>query len=165
MRRLRKARGYARFFCSGEYGDENKRPHFHAVLFGVGFYDGVSLGKSESGFRIFSSDALSRLWPSGISSFGSVTFESAAYVARYVVKKVNGVKLVTGWHPYMRVDEYGYDREVRPEFARLSLKPGIGEKWLNKFWSDVFPQGKVVMRDKESNAPRYYSVRRRLMLR
>lgn len=156
MRRVVYARGYARFFCAGEYGEDRGRPHFHAVLFGVGFHDGVSLGKSESGFRVYGSDDLSRMWPHGHSSFGSVTFESAAYVARYVTKKVDGVRLVTGWHPYMRVGPDGYEMEVRPEFARMSLRPGIGARWLEKFWTDVFPASKVVSRGFVANAPRYY---------
>lgn len=144
MRRLRKERGYARFFCCGEYGEEGGRPHFHAVLFGVSFSDRASLGKGDSGFRVFRSDELSELWPAGFASVGDVTFESAAYVARYVVKKVTGDEAAA---------HYG-DRT--PEFARMSLKPGIGARWLEKFWSDVFPSGKVVARGFVSNAPRFY---------
>lgn len=156
MRKVRKEYGYARFFAAGEYGELGLRPHFHAVLFGVGFHDGVSLGKGESGFKLFSSDALSALWSHGMASFGSVTFESAAYVARYVTKKVDGVRQLTGWHPYTRVGADGYEMEVRPEFAKMSLRPGIGARWLDKYWCDVWPHGKVVSRGHVSTAPRYY---------
>lgn len=144
MRRLRKARGYARFFCCGEYGEENGRPHFHAVLFGVGFHDGQYIGKSESGCKLYRSESLSELWKLGHASYGTVTFESAAYCARYVFKKITGDGAVA---------HYG---DKVPEFARMSLRPGIGARWLNKFWTDVFPGGKVVSRDFVSNAPRYY---------
>lgn len=144
MRRLRKARGYARFFCAGEYGEENARPHYHAVLFGVSFGDGVYLGKSPAGFRLYRSDELSALWKLGHCSYGDVTFNSAAYVARYVMKKVTG-----------DASEAHYAGRM-PEFCRMSLKPGIGERWLDKYWSDVFPQGKVVSRGHLANAPRYY---------
>lgn len=144
MRRLRKERGYARFFACGEYGEEGGRPHFHAVLFGVRFDDGEYLGKSGSGSKLYRSVALSELWPHGYASYGSVTFESAAYVARYVVKKVTGDGA-----------DAHYAGRV-PEFARMSLRPGIGARWLEKYWSDVFPEGKVVSRDHVSNAPRYY---------
>jgi len=144
MRRLRKARGNSRFFCAGEYGELKARPHFHAVLFGVGFDDGEYLGKSDAGFKLYCSDALSELWPLGFASYGSVTFESAAYVARYVVKKVTG-----------ELADFHYAGRV-PEFARMSLRPGIGQSWLEKYWSDVFPSGKVVSRGFVANAPRYY---------
>lgn len=147
MRRLRKARGYARFFCSGEYGDERGRPHFHAVLFGVRFEDGRYIGKSPAGFKLYESADLLSLWRLGHCSVGSVTFESAAYVARYVVKKVTGEAAA---------EHYG---GRRPEFAEMSRRPGIGSMWLDKFWTDVFPSGKVVVRDVESNAPRFYRKR------
>lgn len=144
MRRLRKQRGYARFFACGEYGEMGGRPHFHAVLFGVRFGDAEYLGKGESGAKLYRSAELSSLWPLGHASVGEVTFESAAYVARYVVKKVTGAGAVAY-----------YGGRV-PEFARMSLRPGIGARWLRKFWSDVFPEGKVVSRGHVANAPRYY---------
>lgn len=145
MRRLRKARGRCRFYCGGEYGAEGGRPHFHAVLFGVGWPDQVYLGKSPAGFRLFRSDQLSKLWSKGYASVGAVTFESAAYVARYVMKKVTGDGAA---------EHYG---SKVPEFCRMSLKPGIGEPWLRKFGgSDVFPDGRVVLNGVQSFAPRYY---------
>lgn len=143
MRRLRRTE-QVRFFMSGEYGEQYARPHFHAILFGLALEKDEYLGKSESGFRIYRSDALSELWPLGFSSFGDVTFESAAYVARYVVKKVTG-----------DLAEAHYAGR-KPEFAQMSRKPGIGSTWLDKYWSDVFPQSKVVVRGVESNAPRFY---------
>lgn len=88
MKRLVKARGSCRFFCGGEYGEAGGRPHFHAVLFGVSFEDSRYLGKSPAGFKLYRSDALSELWKLGFSSVGAVSFESAAYVARYAVKKL-----------------------------------------------------------------------------
>nr|UQB76409.1 replication associated protein [Flumine microvirus 20] len=132
------------FFCAGEYGEERGRPHFHAVLFGVSFPDGCYRSKSPAGFKVYESLELSDLWKLGHCGFGDVTFESAAYVARYVVKKVTGPGAE---------DFYG-DR--KPEFARMSLKPGIGANWLDKFWSDVFPAGQVVSRGHVGNAPRFY---------
>lgn len=144
MRRLRRERGYARFFCCGEYGEEGGRPHFHAVLFGVSFSDGALVGKSESGFRVYRSDELSALWKLGFASFGAVTFESAGYCARYVVKKVTGEGA-----------DAHYEGK-KPEFARMSLRPGIGARWLDKYFSDVFPDGKVVSRGHLANAPRFY---------
>jgi len=38
----------------------------------------------------------------------------------------------------------------------MSLKPGIGRTWLEKYWTDVFPHGKVVVNGKEWKSPRYY---------
>ena len=144
MRRLRKERGYARFFMSGEYGEQGGRPHYHAALFGVRFGDACNGRAGDSGFKVYESMELSSLWREGFCSVGDLSFESAAYVARYVVKKVTG-----------EAAESHYGGRV-PEFARMSLKPGIGARWLEKFWSDVFPSGKVVSRGFVANAPRFY---------
>lgn len=143
MKRLRRTRKGVRFFCAGEYGDELGRPHFHACLFNCGFSDGV-LFSNRGGQKLFTSVELDGLWKLGFASFGSVTFESAAYVARYVMKKVTGD---------MAAEHYG-DR--LPEFCHMSLKPGIGARWLEKYRGDVFPAGKVVVNGVECKPPKFY---------
>ena len=91
MKRLRKKfRGKRiRFYMCGEYGEQFARPHFHACIFGLDFEDKV-LFSSSGGNKLWTSATLDALWPFGFSSIGEVTFESAAYVARYCLKKVNG---------------------------------------------------------------------------
>ena len=42
------------------------------------------------------------------------------------------------------------------EFNHMSLNPAIGKRWLEKFFSDVYPEGKVVVNGVKVNAPRYY---------
>lgn len=145
IRRAVRELGPTRYFMGGEYGERGGRPHFHAVLFGQHFGSGRVVGKSSAGFHVFQSDALSELWPLGFASYGEVTFESAAYVARYCMKKVTGDAAAA---------HYG-DRH--PEYCRMSLKPGIGSSWFDKYGgTDVRPRGKVVVNGVECNAPRYY---------
>lgn len=161
MKRLRKvAEPGLRFFMCGEYGGEHARPHFHACLFGHDFRDKVLFRRTQ-GAALYRSAVLEKLWPHGFSTIGAVTFESAAYVARYVLKKVNGDAAVMH---YGSVDtETGEVVKRCPEFCRMSLgrRPGegIGGPWLQKFWSDVFPRGKVVVNGEERNSPRYYDKR------
>lgn len=92
MKRLRKAFEplKIRFYAGGEYGEGTSRPHFHACLFGLHFHDRKYFKRTSAGERIYTSDILSRLWPYGHSSVGNVTFQSAAYIARYCVAKVTG---------------------------------------------------------------------------
>lgn len=131
MYRVRQKLGPTRFFACGEYGEENLRPHFHALLFGQTFNDGIECGKN-----ICSSKILDSLWKNGFSSFGNVSYDSAAYVAGYTVKKVNGPK--ADLH-YKRVDiETGELVDCVPEFGRMSLKPGIGYTWFQKYWREVY---------------------------
>ena len=160
MKRLRKefSGKRVRFFMCGEYGEQFDRPHFHACVFGVDFDDKVLIrGERGSVDALYRSGRLERLWPFGFSSIGRVTFESAAYVARYCVKKVNGD---LAKDHYSMVDlETGEIYEKTPEFAHMSLKPGIGALWLEKFQSDVYPRDYVVVRGHESKPPRYYDAR------
>lgn len=91
MKRLRKYAGVRlRFYMGGEYGEQLSRPHYHACIFGYDFPDKIYYKKTSSGERIHTSKILQKLWPYGLSSVGNVTFESAAYIARYCVQKVTG---------------------------------------------------------------------------
>jgi len=142
-----------RFFHCGEYGEKYERPHYHAVIFGFDFPDKVEFHPwdakrakrlRDAGMKVYWSEYLARLWPFGTHEIGTVTFESAAYVARYITKKVTGEN-AAGW--------YG-DR--RPEYTTMSRRPGIGAAWFKKFHDDVFPSDEVVMRGFKLKAPRFY---------
>lgn len=134
----------------GEYGESSLRPHFHALLFGVGFADRVLCGKD-----LYRSPSLEKLWTSGFSSVGDVTYQSAAYVAQYALKKVNG-ELAD--RRYSRVDgRTGECVRVVPEFGHMSLKPGIGYGWFQKFWRDVYlARDGVMVHERLVPPPRYY---------
>lgn len=132
------------FFLCGEYGGMFGRPHYHVLLFGVWFGDSVAFKKSRAGFQLYRSNALESLWPFGNSDVGSLTFESAAYAARYVVEKINGDAAPA---------HYG---ERVPEFVRMSLRPAIGKRWFERFSDDVYPDDTVIVRGREARPPVYY---------
>ena len=157
MKRLRKRVGSkVRFYMGGEYGSEGTmRPHFHACLFGYDFPDKVYYKKTSSGEKIYTSKLLESLWPYGLSSVGNVTFESAAYIARYCVQKVTG-DLAQAHYRVITDDGEIIDRV--PEFNHMSLKPGIGADWLKKFRTDVFPRDYVVINGVKTKPPKYYDV-------
>lgn len=145
MKRLRKsiAPKRVRFYHCGEYGEEFGRPHYHALLFGYASPDRKFFSE-RGGHRVFTSDSLSKLWPFGFSVEGDVSFESANYVARYVLKKVTGEKAA---------DHYG---SLRPEYTTMSRRPGIGATWFQKYKNDVYPRDRVVVRGVLSRPPRFY---------
>ena len=155
MKRLRKAHsGRVRFFMCGEYGESNFRPHYHALLFGVGFVDRKRIAKTDAGFTLYRSAGLERLWPHGLSSVGDVSFESAGYVARYALKKVTGD---CSAQFYKSVDyQTGEVTPITPEFCHMSLRPGIGQHWYQKYKSQTFPRDYVVVRGVRCNVPKYY---------
>lgn len=152
IKRLRKkySNKTIRFFHCGEYGDLNNRPHYHALLFNHDFEDKIHF-KTHKEQKYYSSDILDQLWSDpktkknmGFSVIGDLTFDSAAYVARYCLKKITG----------KNADEH-YQGRV-PEYATMSRRPGIGQGWLKKFKSDVYPSGFVVHDGQKMSPPKYY---------
>jgi len=143
-----------RFYMAGEYGEKFERPHFHACIFGFDFPDKTLWKRTPSGSLIYRSKSLEDLWPFGYSSIGDVTFESAAYVARYVMKKRTGKGV--GDHYETTDFETGEIKDRVPEFNRMSLKPGIGFDWYRKFHSDIYPHDYVVINGRESRPPKFY---------
>lgn len=153
MKRVRKAsKTRVRFFVCGEYGEELSRPHYHACLFGYDFPDKrpVSLLGAQKSWR---SDSLERLWFHGHAHLGSLNVRSAAYAARYVLKKVTGQRAVLH---YSRIDADGVCHDLVPEFARMSLRPGIASAWFARFKADVVTGDYVVHEGKKYAVPKYY---------
>jgi len=154
LKRLRKwYKKPVRYYLCGEYGEQNNRPHYHLLLFGCNFPD-LQPFKTSTGCKLWTSAKLAELWPFGFSTVGDVTFESAAYTARYIMKKITG-DLSKEHYKYVDPDT-GEIHERVPEFNHMSLKPGIGRTWFDRFHSDVYPDGQVVTRGHLSKSPRYY---------
>lgn len=163
--RLKRYYKTIRYFHCGEYGDKNKRPHYHAILFNVNFKDKKLWKRTKSGELLYRSKTLENLWPHGSSSIGNVTFESAAYVARYVMKKITGTKadehykIITNFS--QTTGEILATEQLVPEYVTMSRRPGIGHLHYEKYKSDMFPSDEIsVLRNgetKHSNVPRYYT--------
>lgn len=151
-----------RYYQVGEYGDRTSRPHHHAILFNYCPNDMVAIPSSKSGKDIYFSPYLEKVWGKGFVNVGEVTFKSAAYVARYCVKKINGnlkekINENTGLKHYERFcDLTGEIIEVLPEYSTMSRRPGIGNNWLHNFKSDVYPKDFVTVNGHRKQPPRYY---------
>lgn len=145
--------GPFRFYMCGEYGDQFARPHFHACLFGIDFPDKQPLTQLATDSKIFRSTTLERLWQHGYTSVGAVTFQSAAYVARYVMKKITGDRAT--FH-YTYIDDQGEIHQRTPEYNQMSRRPGLGQAWLKKYKRDVYPADHVITNGHPSQPPRYY---------
>lgn len=154
MKRLRKQYGPVRFYMCGEYGETTRRPHYHACIFGLDFSDDRTLHNvSPKGHPLYTSRTLANLWGLGHCLIGELTFDSAAYVARYILKKQTG-DLAPAHYRYISPD--GEVSQLEPEFCRMSLKPGIGALWYEKFKSDVYPHDYVVINGVKTKPPRYF---------
>jgi hypothetical protein len=182
MKRLRKKYGSGiRFYHCGEYGEVCRvcgkskrlckcstfyasigRPHYHACIFGFDFPDKQFYKVSSSGCPLYISPSLLKLWPYGFSTIGELTFESAAYTARYVMKKING-KMANdlderfGLYHYERMNIHtGEVFQCHPEYTTMSRRPGIGKTWYEKYSSDVYPHDYIVVNGVKCKPPKYY---------
>lgn len=184
MKRLRKAYPQKiKFFHCGEYGsicihgravtDEKAaetelercdycnvgRPHYHAILFNIDFRDRVPVGK-RNGVVYYTSPTLQKFWKFGHVQVGDCNYQSAAYVARYCIKKVNG-KAQEDW--YTRIDpETGEIAYLQPEYITMSrggrTGRGIAYDWYKEFKDDLFPSDEVPVPGQGvfKKVPRYY---------
>lgn len=157
MKRLRRAYEYQghdnklRFFACGEYGSETKRPHFHVIIFGLELpREDLHLYKRNfNGDLLYNSDLISKCWKKGFSVVGDVTWESCAYVARYIMKK------------HLGKDNDFYDRYgIAPEFTLMSRKPGIARQYYDEHKEELFLSDFVSIPTKDGALqvypPQYY---------
>lgn len=122
LKRLRKRWRVSpiRYYGVGEYGDETGRPHYHAALFG---FPACEYGQTRRFPRgrerscCPKCDIIAETWGLGRIDVAKLEPHSASYVCGYVVKKLTSPDdpRLEGRHP---------------EFARMSLKPGIGADFV-----------------------------------
>lgn len=138
-----------RYLGCGEYGDKYMRPHYHLLIMGYDFPDKKYWKMADSGAMLYRSATLEKVWPFGHCSVGEGNWQSAAYIARYSLKKRKGPG------SYERVcRETGEWTEVEPEFVIMSK--GIGKEWYGKYKCDTDKDYLIVDRDKTTRVPRYY---------
>ncbi len=144
MKRLRRAyeyKGYdnkLRFFACGEYGSQTLRPHFHLIVFGLKLDDLVLYKRNFNGDNLYNSAFISKIWKKGFSVVGDVTWQSCAYVARYIMKK------------HLGKDSDFYDiYNIEPEFTLMSRKPGIARQYYDEHKDELFYQDFVSIPTKD----------------
>lgn len=119
-----------RFFGCGEYGEKSERPHLHICVFNLPLTKEQLELKFHNiqGDPIFICEEIEKIWGKGIVSLGAVTWESAAYVARYMVKKQKGEN----------AEAYYNSKAQEPEFTRMSRKPGIARDWYEEHKEEIY---------------------------
>lgn len=173
-----------RFFSIGEYGStcslheiENcpacgglQRPHYHLILFGLPLPDrqltytrpskqGMSAAfnayfGTDSELRYYRSPFLDDVWGKGGVNVTAVSASTMQYVAKYHVEKVTGDKAVDAYSRL--IPETGETVPVEVPRSRMSTHPGLGFKWIEKYWRDIYPDGSCVKNGVEFAPPKYY---------
>lgn len=133
---------YIPYMVTGEYGEKNKRPHWHAILFNYRPNDEVYKYTTDQGEKVYESATIHKLWNKGNIEYGSVTMDSAGYVARYAAKKlVHGKDQEHDFHP----------------IHKTSSRRAIGRSWIEQNATFTFQNGFVVLPNGQtSKIPRYY---------
>lgn len=157
-KRLRKnSKQKIRFYACGEYGDETQRPHYHAIVFGL-YLDDLEYFKTDNGNKLYTSEFLLKQWKMGHITIGQANFESAGYVARYILKKQLGKNAISAYERVL--PGTGEIINLVPEFTTMSI--GIGKTHYEKYSSDIYQpgtDGKIIIRGgMQSNPPPYYDM-------
>lgn len=162
MKRLRerlRERGHAqlKYYMCGEYGDNRERPHYHAILFGYFPVDGEKIGETVNKVQLhdnnpgaanplWRSSFLEEVWELGRVLVGKVTESSAAYVARYTMKKLHG----------QEADEAYVKTERQPPYTAMSK--GIGARYFADYQAEIYNNDNVLRENdlQPVPVPRYY---------
>lgn len=137
-----------RFYCAGEYGEVNARPHYHMIYFNLPLpAEDVFLcknEKSQTGEDLFVSEIMNKIWSKGRVRLNVLSWQYAAYCARYILKKQTGQNSEV-------YDELG----IFPEFTRCSTQPGIGYNYLMDHLDEILDYGYITLKigDKVEHAP------------
>lgn len=138
--------GPIKYYMCGEYGERKGRPHYHVVLFGWDFPDRVEVPNNHGARdRLYTSPLLEEVWGHGEVRIGEVTSESAAYVARYTMKKLRG-----------KVGRAFYEkrRQVPPYTA---CSKGIARRHFERYRRDHYPSDEAVqVGGRTKPVPRYF---------
>ena len=150
MKRLRKNTGQSlRYFACGEYGDKTFRPHYHLIVFGLELDDLRLYKVNYRGEPYYNSSMIEKCWKFGHSVVADVTWDTCAYVARYVVKKLKGEPAVA--YEYLN---------IVPPFVLMSRRPGIARNYYDNHRDEIYKYDNIVMSTNKGGRtirpPRYY---------
>ncbi|AXL14594.1 replication initiator protein [Microviridae sp.] len=149
-----------RFFMCGEYGEKVTpegvkifgRPHYHAIIFGYDFKD-KELYNVSNGNNIYTSKLLEQIWGNGFVTIADCNMKTAAYTARYIMKKITGDEAMD--HYQLLDEETGQVFLREPEFTLQSRRPGIAADWYTKYKSDL-KKGFITIDGIKMSFPKYY---------
>lgn len=154
IKRVRRQQEYnrenrIRFYAVGEYGTQFHRPHYHIIIFGLILDDLYEIGRNKTGRMLHSSKVIEKEWPFGRVEVDKMTWETAAYCARYTVKKLGKTES----------DFYKINGLV-PEFSRMSRRPGIGMGYFEEHYKQIYSEDKIHIPTSDGSRtvkpPRYY---------
>lgn len=128
-----------RFMGCGEYGENTRRPHYHLILFNCNlpketFYEPHVTWNKDT---VWKNTWIERAWGKGMVQIGECNWNSIAYVARYITKKINGNES----------EEFYAMQGEEKEFFRTSNQPGIGGIYYENNKEKIYKNDKILIQN------------------
>lgn len=140
----RKGHTGIKYYYAGEYGETTQRPHYHMIIMNCPldineFYD---FHQDPTTKKLhWKSHEIENFWQEGMIDIGEVEYASAAYVARYCMKKITE-----------NTDKTIYwSKGMHPEFVRMSRRPGIGITYYNENKYNIYENDEVIITSVKGN--------------
>jgi len=138
-----------RVYYAGEYGEKSARPHYHLIAFNLPIRpEDLKIYRiNTDGSVYYTCDYITKIWKHGHVVIGEVNWDTCAYTARYVMKKMK-----------YRPKEWYYKRGLLPEYVRMSNRPGIARE---AYTPDFYKNDEIIIKGhrqsiRSAKPPRYY---------
>lgn len=142
----RKGEKGIKYIVASEYGSKTARPHFHAIIMNINLTDikKTRIKSSKTKLPLLESETINKIWNKGGAYFGTVTNESACYIAGYTIKGQQDTNY----------EELG----INPQKIRMSN--GIGKKYFEKNKDEIYKNDNLIIKTKNGTKvirpPKYY---------
>lgn len=146
-------KGPIRAMMAGEYGGQTKRPHYHLILFNLqlpaeSFYEPRI--KWEK-YTYYKNHIIDEAWQNkGFADICEANWNTMAYVARYITKKINGKQSEI---------HYGVQGQIK-EFMHVSNRPGIARNYYEKNKDEIYQTDKIMIKNAKGihyvKPPKYF---------
>lgn len=140
-----------RYMACGEYGTAGERPHYHIIFFNLNLpVEDLYSPRIINHEVYYQSHIIENAWGKGICNISEATWNSIAYTARYITKKINGAES----------EDYYAEKGQEKEFFRVSRMPGIGENYFKKHWKEIYENDEIIIKNKAgaiaTQPPKYF---------
>lgn len=149
MKRFRRRYGEGiRFFACGEYGSLYERPHYHLCLMNCpDFSDKLQFYRrdQETGDILYILPEIDDIWQNengycrGFSTIAPLSWNTAAYTARYIMKKQLGKNSLAK----LEKENPGTTYKV-PEYVVMSRRPGLAKDYFDEHKQEIYLTDSIV---------------------
>lgn len=139
-----------KYLACGEYGTKNQRPHYHIIFFDCPFeskdFYNARLIEHE---YYWQNKIIEKYWTKGISNVSEASWNTIAYVARYVTKKAYG-------------DQAEDERAAKGQIAEfIRVSKGIGKDYWDKNKEKILQTDSITIKNgkgvHQCKPPKYFT--------